>query len=153
MWWPLVFVTDMIDFTAIKSMKKINPTTELALFWHRVTILGYIYIYDMSTRGTSHQGVELEKNVFSLFFLVEPYFSQVFIHFYAECMNEISYRQLIIWSPTNSSSKLYFKMMHEFQFQHQEHWKVFNKLQLLFIFTWIKIQRWKQACFTSFLVL
>ena len=35
----------MIDFTAIMSMTKINPTTELVLFWLRVTILGFIYIY------------------------------------------------------------------------------------------------------------
>ena len=35
----------MIDFTAIMSVTKINPTTELALFLGRVTILGFIYIY------------------------------------------------------------------------------------------------------------
>ena len=29
----------------ISSVAKINPTTELALFWRRVTILGFIYIY------------------------------------------------------------------------------------------------------------
>ena len=40
-----VFVADMIDFTVIMSVTKINPTTELALFWRRVTILGFIYIY------------------------------------------------------------------------------------------------------------
>ena len=40
----------MIDFTArqfsIISVTKINPTTERALVLGRVTILGFIYIYE-----------------------------------------------------------------------------------------------------------
>ena len=51
-WWPLVFVSDMIHFTvrqsSIMSVTKIIATTELALFWRRVTILGFIYIYGQS---------------------------------------------------------------------------------------------------------
>ena len=46
--WPLVFVADMIDFTARQAVAKINPTTEQALFWPRVTILGFIYIYGIT---------------------------------------------------------------------------------------------------------
>ena len=48
----------MIDFTAIMSVTKINPTTELALFWRRVTILGFIYIYGY-TIVSSHTGARL----------------------------------------------------------------------------------------------
>ena len=44
----------MIDSTAhqlsIISVTKINPTTELALFWRQVTIIGFIYIYGLDIR-------------------------------------------------------------------------------------------------------
>ena len=43
----------MIDFTAIMSVTKINPTTELALFLGRVTILGFIYIYGRERLATA----------------------------------------------------------------------------------------------------
>ena len=49
----------MIDFTVrqltIISGTKINTTAELALFWHRLTILGFIYIYAFNKDSKSDQ--------------------------------------------------------------------------------------------------
>ena len=61
----------MIDFTArqlsIISVTKINPTTELALFLGRVTILDFIYIY-------GHGNVDVWLNLL--------YFRRRFVNFF-----------------------------------------------------------------------
>ena len=64
--WPLVFISDMIDFTArqlsIMSVTKINPTTKLALFWRRVSILGFFFLSMVNMRSNPFDQVTYGKN-------------------------------------------------------------------------------------------